>query len=60
MQECIDADENARGMFYLVRTHDQDCLDDLGTEPPVEDFETSFEGKLNYICTRERRAARRR
>ncbi|KAB8228978.1 uncharacterized protein BDW43DRAFT_199717 [Aspergillus alliaceus] len=44
MQECALPD-GAFNFFSLVRTPDQETLDEWNTEPLIHDFDTGFEGK---------------
>lgn len=42
MEECAIPDD-ADNIFSLVRTRDQQRLDEWNTEPPVQEFSTGFE-----------------
>ncbi|KOC15879.1 hypothetical protein AFLA70_362g001420 [Aspergillus flavus AF70] len=44
MNECAIPD-NTFNFFSLVRTPDQEALDEWNTQTPVQDFDTGFEGK---------------
>ncbi|KAE8168599.1 hypothetical protein BDV40DRAFT_251139 [Aspergillus tamarii] len=44
MTECAIPDD-AFNIFSLVRTPNQEALDEWNTQPPVQDFDTGFEGK---------------
>lgn len=47
MEECA-IPEMAANFFSLVRTPDQETLDEWNTEPPVQDYDTGFEGKPDH------------